>query len=167
MTGAVTVVPPPPTGPGVQPPFVAPPTDGTTRRRWAAAAVAVGVMLALCLGGVGAVGGLVVLGIQVIRDESQASVHDYLNALRDQDYGKAYGLQCDQFRQHVSLSQYEQFERRRARVSFFNVGTANVSSNQVLVPADVDFADGTAASVTFEMAQDSNTGAFEVCGPTV
>jgi hypothetical protein len=163
MTGAVTLVPPPPPGPGVQPPFVAPPTDGTTRRRWVAAAVSAGVVLVLCLGGVAAVGGLVVLGIQVIRDESQASAHDYLTALRDQDFGKAYGLQCDQIRQQLSRGQYEQVVRGGRRVASFTVGTASVNSNQVTVPADVDFTDGSTASGGLPMAQDGNTGAFEVC----
>jgi hypothetical protein len=121
-------------------------------------------VLVLCLGGVAAVGGLVVLGIQVIRDESQASVRDYLTAVQDQDFGKAYGLRCDPFRQQVSLAQFEQVERSRPRVTSFTVGTAAVTSNQVTVPADLDLADGTTDSEMYPMAQNGNTGAFEVCG---
>jgi hypothetical protein len=126
--------------------------------------VSAGVVLVLCLGGVAAVGGLVVLGIQVIRDESQASVRDYLTALRDQDLAKAYGLRCEPFRQQVTLARFEQVERSAPRVTSFTVGTASVTSNQVTVPADLDLADGSSDSESYPMAQDGTTGAFQVCG---
>src|SRR5262247_520449 len=86
--------PPPPPGPGVQPPFVAPPTDGKRRRRWIALAWSGAAVVVLCIGGVVGIGALAVFGSQMIVDQSKAAVRDYLTALQEREYAKAYSMQC-------------------------------------------------------------------------
>src|SRR5689334_25144357 len=83
--------PPPPPGPGVQPPFVAPPTDGARRRRLTAVWLSIGAVVVLIVAG--AVGGVgfVVLASRAISDQAEAAVTDYLGALRDEKFDKAYG----------------------------------------------------------------------------
>jgi hypothetical protein len=164
MTGVVTAVPPPPPGPGVQPPFVAPPTDGTSRRRWVAVGISVGLAILLCIGGAAGVGGVLYLAVRVAQDESQASVRDYLGALRDQNFDKAYGLLCPQLRSTTSRSRFEQIQRDGPRVASFDVHRGAYQNNELVVPADIDFTNGTTNSVTFVMFQDQ--GAIEVCGTT-
>src|SRR5689334_13140130 len=87
--------PQPPPGPGVQPPFVAPPTDGTRRRRGWAIGLSIGAVVAICALGVAALVGLGFLLVRVVQDEAKATVVSYLSALRDKDYETAYGLLCD------------------------------------------------------------------------
>ena len=58
MTGVVLPGPPPPRGPGVQAPFVAPPTDGRRRRRWWAIGLTAGAVVLCCAGSVAGLGGL-------------------------------------------------------------------------------------------------------------
>jgi hypothetical protein len=166
MTGVVTAVPPPPPGPGVQPPFVAPPTDGTTRRRWVAVGISIGLALLLCLGGVASLGGLLWLGVRVVQDESQASVRDYLTALRDQDFDEAYGLLCPPLQANTSRAQFARTQRDGPQVASFEVAKGSFQGDDLLVPAEIDFTDGSASSVKFVMFQDQSSGAIEVCGTT-
>ena len=166
MTGVATAVPPPPPGPGVQPPFVAPPTDGTARRRWVAVGISIGLAILLCIGGAGILGGLVWLTVRVAQDESQASVRDYLTALRDQDYEKAYGLLCDPIQANTSPTQFARSQRDAPQITSFDVAKGSFQGEDLVVPTEIDFADGTASSVTFVMFQDRSSGAIEVCGTT-
>jgi hypothetical protein len=74
--------PPPPPGPGVQAPFVAPPTDGARQRRWWAVGLSVGVAVLCCVGGLFGTGGLVVLGGRMVIDSTRAVVIRHLTAVR-------------------------------------------------------------------------------------
>jgi hypothetical protein len=155
-------VPPPPPGPGVQPPFVAPPTDGTRQRRWLAVGLASGFVVLLCIGGLVGLGGLVVLGTQVVRDQASAAVTEYLTAVRDGEYRRAYSLLCDERQARVSEREFINDNLDRPRVSDFVVGTAELSED-IRVPATINYADGTVDVVDFVMAQDGRTGDVEVC----
>src|SRR4051794_33676404 len=81
-------VPPAPPGPGVQPPFVAPPTDGARQRRWLAIGLTIATALLCCVGGLGGLGGLVVLGGQAIVGETKTTVSRYLTAIEKAEYGQ-------------------------------------------------------------------------------
>ncbi len=155
-------VPPPPPGPGVQPPFVAPPTDGTRQRRWLAIGLASGFVVLLCIGGLIGLGGLVVLGTQVVRDQASAAVTEYLTAVRDGEYGRAYRLLCEERQARVSEREFINDILDGPRVSDFAVGTAELSED-IRVPATINYADGTVDVVDFVMAQDGRTGDVEVC----
>src|SRR5260221_8729252 len=85
---------PPPPGPGVQPPFVAPPTDGARRRRWIGAGIASGLGIFLFIGGLLGYGALSVFGQQMIVERSTAAVTEYLTAIRNGEYHKAFSVLC-------------------------------------------------------------------------
>src|SRR3981189_2170850 len=94
--------PEPPPGPGVVPPFVAPPTDGTRQRRWLAVGLAGGAALVVCLGGLVGFGGLLVFGSQMVVQQSQTAVTDYLTAIKGRNYDAAYNKMCPAERNKIS-----------------------------------------------------------------
>jgi hypothetical protein len=162
-SAAGITVPPPPPGPGVQPPFVAPPTDGTRQRRWLAIGLAAGFVVLVCIGGLVGLGSLVVLGTQVVRDQASAAVTEYLTAVRDGEYLRAYSMLCDERQARVSEREFVNDNLDGPRVSDFTVGRAELSDD-IRVPTTIRYADGTVDTVDFLMAQDSRTGDVEVCG---
>lgn len=162
--GGPLAAPPPPPGPGVQPPFVAPPTDGTRRRRWIAVGISAGVAVFLCIAGAAGLGGLLVFGTRALQEQAQARVEEYLTALREAEYQQAYGLLCDGLQASTSPAQFEQASRDGPQVSSFDVGEAVFGPEDIRVPTTVDYADGTVRQIRFLLDQDSRTGQFEVCG---
>jgi hypothetical protein len=157
-------VPPPPPGPGVVPPFVAPPTDGLRKRRWTAIGLSAGAAVLFCVAGVAGFGGLVYLGVQMLSEQAQGTVSDYLTALRDEEYGLAYELLCDDLQASTSPGAFARNASSGPRVEGFEVGNASLATNPVEVPATIDYVDGDVRTVRFVMVQDTNTGGFEVCG---
>jgi hypothetical protein len=158
------MAPPPPPGPGVQPPFVAPPTDGTRQRRWMAAGLSAGAAVLLCVAGGLGFAGLIYLGVQSLGEQAQGAVVDYLTALRDEEYGQAYVLLCDDLQATMSPSEFARTSSEGPRVQRFDVGQASFVTDPVEVPATINYADGDVRSVRFAMFQDTSTGTFEVCG---
>jgi hypothetical protein len=154
---------PPPPGPGVQPPFVAPPTDGVRQRRWLAAGLAGGTALLLCIGGIFGLGGLIVLGGQAVLDKSRAAVTDYLTAVQARDYDKAYDQLCEAEQARQSKLQFEHsFEG--PRITTFTVSDPDLSGQEVVVPATISYESGGTRVLRYRLVQNSQTGDFEVCG---
>jgi hypothetical protein len=147
----------------VQPPFVAPPTDGTRQRRGWAIGLSIGAVAVVCALGVTAVIGIGVLLFQVVRDQAEATIGDYLTALRDREYDAAYELLCDDLQESTSLPEFVREIRDRPAVADFSVGEA-VLDVEFEVPAQISYADGSRESVSFLMIQDPTTGGLEVCG---
>lgn len=156
--------PPPPPGPGVQPPFVAPPTDGTRQRRWMAVGLSAGAVVLLCIAGVAGLGGVLYFGIQAVREQAQGVVVDYLTAVRDQEYGQAYGLLCDRLQATTTPAEFQRSFVDGPRIAGFEVGQPSLATPELEVPATIDYIGGDVRSVRFLMFQDTSTGAFEVCG---
>jgi hypothetical protein len=146
----------------VQPPFVAPPSDGARRRRWIALAWSGAVALVLCIGGVLGVGALAVFGSQMIVDQSTAAVRDYLTAVRDRDYAKAYSMLCTTEQHRISERQFAT-EQRQKTFADFTVGKPDLNQQTIVVPAVLYYSDGS-ATVRYQVAQNQSTGEFEVCG---
>lgn len=159
-----SAAPPPPPGPGVQPPFVAPPTDGTRQRRWMAVGLSAGAAVLLCVVGAVGLGGLAYFGVQALGEQAQGAVVDYLTALRDEEYGRAYDLLCDDRQASRSVDDFAREESARPRISEFDVGRASLATDPVEVPATIDYVDGDVRQVRYAMFQDTSTGEFEVCG---
>lgn len=157
------VAPQPPPGPGVQPPFVAPPTDGTRRRRGWAIGLSIGAVVAVCALGAAALVGLGLLAAQVVADEAKAAVVSYLSALRDEDYETAYDLLCDDLQASTSQRQFENERRDGPAVVGFEVDDAEIAQ-QLEVPAQLSYENGARDSVRFIVEQDQATGGFEICG---
>jgi hypothetical protein len=127
--------------------------------------LSVGAAVVLCFAGVGGLGGLVVLGTQVIREQAQAAVTEYLTALRDEEFRDAYDMICDQRQARTSRVDFERAQRRGPQVTGFEVGGAQLAE-ELLVPATISYDDRSERSVRFVMVQDTTTGEFEVCGET-
>jgi hypothetical protein len=147
----------------VQPPFVAPPTDGTRRRRGWAIGLSIGAVVAICALGVAAIVGLGFLLVRVVQDEAKASVVSYLSALRDEDYETAYALLCDDQQASTSERQFEREQRDGPAVVGFEVDDVEITE-RFEVPAQVSYDNGERESVRFIVEQDPTTGGFEVCG---
>jgi hypothetical protein len=169
VPGPPTSVPGPPPGPGVRPPFVAPPTDGARRRRWLALGLAGAAVLLCCVGGLVGAGGLLALGSQMVLDDARASVSTYLAAVRDKDYAAAYAQLCDSEQGNIDEGEFVDM-LERAPLRSFTVGAAVLESfggdDRLIVPATLRYADGHSDSVRYLLDQDTSTGAFEVCGPS-
>lgn len=155
--------PGPPPGPGVQPPFVAPPTDGARQRRTLALVLAGIAVLVVCSGGLLGMGGLVVFGTQMIVDQSRSAVTDHLNAVQSGDFKAAYDGLCDSTRSRITESAYRRSLEDQPRITSFTVRDP-VITDEIVVPATVRYADGTSRSIRFLLEQDTATGDFEVCG---
>jgi hypothetical protein len=156
--------PAPPQGPGLQPPFVSPPTDGTTRRRWIAAGVATAVAIVCCLGGIFGIGALVNLQTTADAEKAKQVVTEYLTALQNENYGHAYALLCDNVRQATTPDQFAAQESSR-RVGSFTVHDASVGDSQTVVTASVNYVDGTTAQLRY-ILEATSAGAFEICDVT-
>ena len=147
----------------MQPPFVAPPTDGKRRRRWIALAWSGGAALVLCVGGVLGIGALAVFGSQMIVDQSTAAVSNYLTAVKARDYAKAYSMLCAAERHRISERQFESQQRQRP-VEDFTVLQPDLTQQDIVVPAVVYYNAGSSTTVRYQIAQNESTGEFEVCG---
>jgi hypothetical protein len=155
-------VPPPPPGPGVQPPFAAPPTDGARQRRWLAVGLAGGLALLLCVGGLVGLGAIVVLGTQVIRDDATRAVENYLTAVKDRDFDKAYDQLCEATQASTPRAQFTRTQSRNPGISSFTVGDVDLA-DAISVPATIHYDNQTVITVRYLMEQDSRTGGIEVC----
>jgi hypothetical protein len=158
---AISTEPPP--GPGVIPPFVAPPTDGTRQRRWLAVGVAGGAALVLFVGGLIGLGALLVFGSQMIVQQSQGAVTNYLNAIKAEDYGHAYDLMCPTERSKISKSAFVSSFAGQPKISSFDVATPDVSQT-IVVPATIVYTDASSQTVKYQVEQDTSANDFEVCG---
>lgn len=170
VPGAVPQVPVPPgwpeqvpPGPGVRPPFAAPPAERDRRRLWIGIAVGVVALLLCCGGGVVAFGALSVAGANQIRQESRNTVTGYLTALRDREWGTAYSLTCSTRRNVQSLEEFATAQQDQPRVTSWTLGDTEISGSTVIQPADVRYADATGRTVRFRLIRDGSTAGLKVC----
>jgi len=163
--------PDPPPGPGVRPPFVAAPIEGRRARMWLGIGVAGALLTACCVVGGVATGGLLVLGEQMANERAQRAVSDYLAAVADQDWERAYELHCEQDQQAESLDEFTGRISSQPQIESYEVGELNLEQggggifdSDATVPVDVVYAGNAAPErITIPVEQDSGTGDFEVC----
>jgi hypothetical protein len=156
-------VPAPPNGPGVVPPFAAPPTEGRTVRLWLGiGSAALGVLL-FCGGGAALLVGLAVAGTGALKEQSRAVVDDYFVAVSEGRYDEAYDLLCDDAQRRESLRAFERRMRGEPAIEDFAVGDAEIAE-EITVSVDVTYTDGDRETLDVRLAQDSSTGQLEVCG---
>lgn len=155
-----------PPGPGVQPPFAAPPIEGRTARRWLGLGVAAAVLVMCCgIGGV-ALGGLLVTMIPALNEQAQRAVGDYLEALADQNWRRAYELRCEADQQAESLAEFTDRVSDRPLITDYDLGDLDyldVQGDQLRLPAELTYADGTRVVQDFPLVPDPQTGRLEVC----
>ncbi|MFI5933040.1 hypothetical protein [Actinoplanes sp. NPDC051494] len=163
MTAPVHL-PAPPQGPGVYPPFPAPPVEGRRRRRGLAIGIGAGALVLAIVGGLAAVIGLGTVMTRALSEQVEATIDDYYGALLDRRYGEAYDMQCEQQRRDRTQAEFtagvtgEEPVVRWDMVSFsLQTGTAAV---------DRWYSGGPARQVTVNLDQNTSTGSFELCGFT-
>ena len=165
-------VPPVPPGPGVQPPFAAPPMRkeaGTL----AVAFIVGGLVLLLCLAG-GGIGLGTAVYTATVKTEEQvtAAATAYLEALVDERYGDAYRMTCDTFRRKVPQQEYVT-EKRGVPLDGYNLRSITPTRDgRLMVQAEVRSVNGMSRTLGLVMvweAADSSGGRGEelrvrVCG---
>jgi hypothetical protein len=125
--------------------------------------LAIGAVMLVCVGGLVGMGGLVVLAVQVVRDEATSTVNGYLTAIQDKEYDDAYNRLCDAAQSRTSRAQFARTQSQLPGISSFSVGEVELA-DRILVPATIRYDDRTMETVRYLMEQDQSTGAIEVCG---
>jgi hypothetical protein len=164
MTGphvGAPYIPAPPPGPGVQPPFPAPPVEGRGKRIGLGIGVGIGVLVLVCGGGLAALIGVIVSTSGALQEHAEAAVADYLGALHDKKYDRAYDLLCEQARQDESPGEFRERVSAEEPIERWTVGDFNVVT--LAVPVTATYADGDTANLEAYMGQNRTTGEFEVC----
>jgi hypothetical protein len=154
-------IPAPPQGPGVHPPFPAPPVEGKGKRIGIALGIAATVLVLVCGGGGIALVGLGASAQGAIDERAQAAVRDYLDALHDRNYDKAYDLLCEQTQEEESPAEFRSRIAQEPVIEKYRLGRFNLV--QGTVPVDATYTDGQTGQLEALVAQDSSTGEFEVC----
>lgn len=166
-------VPAPPTGPGVQPPFVAAPVEGRQARIWLGLGIAGGLLVACCGLGVVTVTALGLLSQQALNEQAQRAVSDYLEAKRQGEWEQAYELRCEADQRAQSLPRFVDQVSSGPRIQEYEVGDLRTtpgddpfdpSSGQLDVPVTVTYTNGESDRYRVPLAQDTTTGQLEVCG---
>jgi len=155
--------PPPPPGPGVQPPFAAAPTEGRNARLWLALGM-VGAVAVLCVG-VAAVafGGLLATGVSAANERAHRAVGDYLDAVLEADWDRAYGLRCERDREEEPLAAFTRRVSAQPRIDSYEMGELQLTQPLEL-PVRVTYANGRTSELRVPLAQNQRTGELEVCG---
>ncbi len=154
--------PPPPRGPGVFPPFPAPPVEGRGRRVGLGLGLGAGVLLLVCGGGVAAAVGLTQVMSSALNEQADVVVSDYLEALRDREWAQAYDQLCPRAKAQETESQFVSRVSTQDPITSWDVG--NVDLVQLAAPVSVTYADGDRADLRASLGQNRQTGGFEVCG---
>ncbi|AGL15137.1 hypothetical protein L083_1627 [Actinoplanes sp. N902-109] len=153
--------PPPPRGPGVQPPFPAPPVEGRGRRRAMGLGVGIGAFLLVAGGGLAAVIGILSVGSKALDERADVAVTRYLDAVGDRRYDDAYDLLCQSARSRLSEAEFTRQVAGDEPIAAYDVGELQLPG--LTVPVDVRYADGSSARLRAYLEQNTSTGAFEVC----
>lgn len=132
-------------------------------RVWLGLGAAALAVVLCCGGGGAALVGLVVSGTRAINEQARVVVGNYLDALKNKDYGKAYDLLCDQVQSRESPDEFQRRAAAAPDIASFHVGQASTTRG-VTVPVDVTYAEGGAVTQRYALAQDGRTGQLEVCG---
>ncbi|MFI7026472.1 hypothetical protein [Micromonospora sp. NPDC049900] len=154
--------PEPPAGPGVAPPFAAPPTEGGRTRLWLGLGAGALALVLCCGGGGTAVVGLLVSGVQAIDEQGRTVSGDYYRALADGEFGRAYDQLCEDARRRESRQEFERRAAAEPQISSYRVG--QVDTTTLTVPVDVTFSGGGQERQQVVLQQDQQTGGMEVCG---
>jgi hypothetical protein len=154
-------VPAPPQGPGVQPPFPAPPVEGRGKRIGLGLGVGAVVVLLVCGGGTAAAIGLGLSMSGALEERAEATVRGYLDALRDERYDRAYGLLCDQAQAQETPVEFRRRVTAADPIASYTLGKLDLVS--LSVPVAATYADGDLANLEARLGQDTDTGEFEVC----
>jgi hypothetical protein len=128
-------VPAPPPGPGVVPPFAAPPRDRDHKRLWVGLGVGGAVVVLGCVAGVFGIRVLASGSEDIVRSQASSVVDTYLGALREQNYPDAYDQLCSDLTDRLTLRQFQASYGRPPVVSY-HIDDVQIA-NQIVVNASV------------------------------
>jgi hypothetical protein len=154
-------VPVPPQGPGVQPPFPAPPVEGKGKRLGWGLGIGAGVLVLVCGGGLAALIGLGTSISGALDEQAHAAVDDYLNALRGERFDQAYGLLCEDARRRETASEFRARVAAEERITDWKLG--RFSTVSMTMPVTATLEDGQVEQLRASLDQNQSTGQFEVC----
>jgi hypothetical protein len=154
-------VPGPPPGPGVQPPFPAPPVEGRGRRVGLGLGIAAGVLVLICGGGGAALVGLGASMSGALGERAEVAVRGYLDAIKAQQYDRAYGLLCERAQDEETAAEFRTRVAAMPPLKSYTLGKFEIV--QVVVPVEAVYADDTTAELDAYLGQDQDTGQFQVC----
>ena len=158
---AVQSRPDPPQGPGVVPPFAAPPTDGIRKRLWIGLSAGAVALVLCCVGGVG---GFIALAATAEKARTNAAtkvVTDFLVAWEHDNFPGAYQLLCEGTRKQISLASFSS-ELSSRQLSSFILGQPDLSTSIALVPVQLRFSGGGIDNEHYPVTV-NNQGQSEVC----
>lgn len=149
----------PPAGPGVQPPFAAPPTQRPRTRLWIGIAVSLVLTLLACGGGIVTLVTTTSAAPKQIEGKAKELVGEFLTDLRADRFDDAHKLLCTNLSKDVSIedlrSEYDDLTAFEVRTAQFNNG------DPILVTAAEDVGSGSEA-VTYQVRIEET--ALRVCG---
>jgi hypothetical protein len=153
--------PPPPPGPGVAPPFAAPPTDRDNKGLWIGLSAGALLLVLCCVGGIG---GIVLLSADggLAKTQAVQVVSGYLDALIEEDYGGAYDLLCEEQRNTMNRTEYRRLVSRNP-IEGYQVGDVTVQGPEILVEVQVTPVSGAARTSDYRVVQESTE--LKVCPP--
>jgi hypothetical protein len=156
--------PDPPRGPGVHPPFPAPPVEGRGLRIGLGLGIGAAVALLVCGGGVAAVIGLGVSMTSALNEQAHVVIGDYLTAIEQKKFDEAYAMQCADEQERLTQSEFVAGEQAADAITAHSIGDLDLAGVDLAVPVTVTYAGGQTGSVQVHLAQSSDTGQLEVCG---
>src|SRR3954466_13328603 len=159
----MTQAPAPPQGPGVIPPFPAPPTEGRGRRIGLGLGIGAFVALLVCGGGLAAAIGLTTVASRAFNEQAQVVVGDYLDDVKAKRYDEAYAALCSEARQAESQAEFTSRVATEEPIESYRVGELNLADVDLPVPVEVTYADGRTETLKAYLGQSRETGQFQVC----
>jgi hypothetical protein len=152
--------PAPPQGPGVAPPFAAPPRDRDNKRLWIGLGVSGLVIVLCCVGGILGIGVIASGSEDLVRGQASSVVRTYLEALQEQSYADAYDQLCDKITQNLSRRDFE-VQVGRPAVTGYTIGEVEVTT-PIIVNASVTQSGRAAVNHRYEIVQSGT--ALQICG---
>jgi hypothetical protein len=153
----------PPQGPGVFPPFPAPPTEGRSRRVGLGLGIGAFVVLLVCGGGLAAAIGLTAVVSRAMNEQAEVVVGAYLDDLEAQRYDDAYRSLCSEARDAESQAEFTSRVATEEPIESYEIGKVNPADVDLAVPVDVTYADGRTERLSAFLGQNRETGQFQVC----
>jgi hypothetical protein len=156
--------PPPPRGPGVYPPFPAPPTEGRNRRVGIGLGIGGGVLLLACGGGIATVFVLVTVTSRALNEQVHVVVREYLDDVRAKRYNEAYDEQCQEAKDRESRAEFAGRVAEDEPIASYRIGDISLASLDQSVPVDVTYQNGGTGQLYVSLGQNPRTGRYQVCG---
>jgi hypothetical protein len=147
----------------VQVPFGAPPGERDRRRLWIGLGVGGALLAVCCVGGIFGFGALVVQTGRGLINEATTVVGDYLDALRGNDYQRAYNLLCADLRSQTPINQYANEQFAKSPVRSYSLGEPRAQGSTIWVQAEVIRDDGPETDDFGLVREGTGSAALRIC----